>query len=527
MIGTKNRQYAREILQCGTTRARVAYIGDSLAGSGGDGLDGMFPRLLNIDAFDGVCGTSANEYLLYLLGVSPSWATMTGRSSGNPSAATTIPDWPGGKQNYNPGSSYECICNENAVTTPSPDDYRGNRILTIKLDLASTIANRQTLRQPMLATSSRYGDVWLNRLNAGQSIKLRVTFFAGPHYRDAAGARVYLQVTNSTNWTKNIAQGAPFSLYAATPRHVVHELEIPATFGGEDTKDYWPVYCCVRVTEGDALYDAGVGDAIVVTNIELCATGTTGYMQEIFGLGGGSANTYVTTTNYLASAWQRFAADGVTHCIINLMANADASAVDNHEQLVTNIRESSPNMKFIILAPYNINASVSARADLLYAWAEANNHLWLSVEPWLPPVDILYQGIGVPTTATPGRWTNDAYYYGGENVSTTGSDCWTSLDTHTSIAAPGVFADDAAHWAEVTTFDSNLILQTRVNSRNFVIGDATHYHRGRGLALYSSGIVALLNMAAAMPLAHNVRAGMLFGPENGQKGTMPQAMVTI
>lgn len=103
------------------------------------------------------------------------------------------------------------------------------------------------------------------------------------------------------------------------------------------------------------------------------------------------------------------------------------------------------------------------------------------------------------------------------------------LDAHTSNATPGVFADDVAHWTALTAVDTNQILQHLGSARNTILSDGTHPGRTRGVWLYAAAINALLNMAAAMPLSTNVRAGLTFGPDTAypQTGTMPQGMMEL
>jgi len=206
MIGTKNRHYAREILQCGTTRAKVFWLGDSIMTIAGDGLQGMFPRIFNVAAFDGLETTGTSQYLLAVSSVTPDFGTPAQAINGS---ATTIPGFPGGKQNYTPGVGYEFKFN--GVAVPAAANYLSNRAFTISLTGPTT--GRENLRSPSLATSTRYGDVWKARLLAAGSLKLKVWFYAGPWWDDSA--RIFLQVTDGSAFTKDIAHSEPFNLYQA------------------------------------------------------------------------------------------------------------------------------------------------------------------------------------------------------------------------------------------------------------------------------------------------------------------------
>ena len=513
MIGSKALSYARDIMFCDATEAKVAWIGDSIMNAGGDALGGAIMRTLSVPAVDGIAATGASQYLLTYAGsaipVNDGWAT---RSTPVKGAASSIPGV--STANYTPNIIVEeYTCDGDAV--PAAGSFITNRVASINLSYGTTA--KHNMRAPVFSASTFTGDPWATALAAG-TIKVRVYFYAGPYGVQAD--RIFLQAANASG-TKDIAHGDAFNLYQEAGGIVVKELTIPATFvgaGTEDTLDYWPdnLGVQVRMTAGATVN----GEMIVVVGAEIAVDADAGYNQIIYGVGSANPATFITDASYSEGCWQHFAAAGITHTIICLQANggeSDAQHIINLRALIARIAAEVPAMKFIILGIYNLNASVDARCDAEYAMCEADGHLWISLRDLLPPNAVMDQSI---TKA----WETTRYYYEGDVV-TNGGVYYCCVDAHTAET----FATDLGNdlWKALVTVDTNQILERLASTRNTIISDGTHPGRSRGVWLYAAGINMLLRTAASMPEAHNVRAGSLYGADQTHKGTMPQAMASI
>lgn len=532
MIGTKHREYAREILQCATTKAKLAWLGDSLMSYGGYGFGGLLPRLLNVEALDGWENSAASAQYLHNLG------KVTSTSFVSDSTAIRSPGEASGfytdsLQTYFPHGALEVTfeASPNDIVN-DPADYNDNRI-ALDSFTNETTPGRAYIMRPTLAASTRFGDIWKTRIDAHESLTWKVCFLAGP--QNPVGERFFLQVCDSAG-AHDMAHSEDFALYQAEYEIVQKTLVLPWS---QDVSDHWGAGTGagfrfnVSVRPGDAGLLENKWVSILTS--EVCATGNTGYSHAILSGGGGKIGDRVNPILYDDDAHGKyFAASGITHCVIALIANSPAETiVAKHQEFVEKVLAEAPNMKFIILAPYELDPAITDKADVVYDWAEANGHLWLSLEPFMPSYATMYQGINDPAAGV-GKWENSYYYYGGENVLDPGSSkVYVTPATHTSMAASGTPTEDfatelgAAKWVEITTFDANDILEMRAYRRNFLIADDTHPTRTRGYPLMVMGVISLLNTAAAMPLAQNVRAGLAFGPENEQKGTMPQPMVSV